>query len=64
LITLRPFGYNANKFNEDIKNIVLNLEAEVVSGQPVLGPSTVILLVNGQGAMAVLRRIRKIVRGK
>jgi hypothetical protein len=41
------------------------LEAEVVSGQqPIPEPSTVILLVSGLGAMAGLRRMRKMLRGK
>jgi hypothetical protein len=65
LITIRPFGYNASGYNGTLPEIVLNLEAEVVSGQqPIPEPSTVILLVSGLGAMAGLRRMRKMLRGK
>jgi hypothetical protein len=64
LITIHPFGYNSSGFNGALPDIVLSLEAEVVSGQAVPEPSTVILLVSGLGAMAGLRRMRKMVRGK
>ena len=69
LIRIHPFGYNAGGFNRALPEIFLNLEVEVVSGEPIPEPipepSTVILLsVSGLGAMAGLRRMRKMVRGK
>jgi hypothetical protein len=65
LITIRPFGYNGSGYYGTLPEIVLNLEAEVISGQqPIPEPGTIVLLVSGLGAMAGRRRMRKMVRGK
>jgi hypothetical protein len=64
LITIRPFGYNSSGFNEALPEIALNLQAEVVSGEPIPEPSTWILLVSGLGTLGWIRRMRKMSRGK
>jgi hypothetical protein len=64
LILLHPFGYNSSGFNGTLPDIALNLQAEVVSGQPVPEPSTWILLVTGLGTLGWIRRMRKMSRGE
>jgi hypothetical protein len=62
LILLHPFGYNSSGFNGTLPDIVLDLHAEVVSGQEVPEPSTWILLVTGLGTLGWIRRMRKMSR--